>query len=399
MKVLLVHNFYGSTAPSGENLVFEAEKALLEKMGHTVLTYTRHSDEIRRQGMLGAIKGALAVPWNPFSATKILKVLDEFKPDVVHAHNTFPLISPSVFHAIGQRAATVMTLHNYRLLCSAAIPMRDGKVCTDCIDRQSVLPALQHGCYRDSRVATLPLAANAALHRALGTWHHQVDAFIALSEFQKNLLGQGGLPVEKIHVKPNFYAGNPVVLPMNQRDEQVVFVGRLGEEKGVRTLIKAWQQWGAAAPLLRMIGDGPLREELQQQAKGLPIEFMGQISATDAQAQIAKARLLVLPSEWFETFGLVLIEAFSAGTPAAVSNLGPLPSIVKHGDSGVVFESANPSALLQAVQQVMNNPAQLEHLGLGARQSFETLYNEEANYQALMQIYVQAIAQNESRKS
>lgn len=398
MKVLMVHNFYGSTAPSGENLVFEAEKTLLEKMGHTVLTFTRHSDEIRAQGLRGAIKGAMAVPWNPFSATEMLKVLDEFKPDVVHAHNTFPLISPSVFHAIGQRAATVLTLHNYRLLCPAAIPMRDGKVCTDCIDRQSVLPALQHGCYRGSRVATLPLAANVALHRALGTWQHQVDAFIALSDFQKSLLGHGGLSVEKIHIKPNFYACNPVAVPFNQRAEQVVFVGRLSEEKGVRTLIKAWQQWGSAAPLLRMIGDGPLRDELQQQAKGLPIEFMGQIPAAAAQAQIAKSKLLVLPSEWFETFGLVLIEAFAAGTPAAVSNLGPLPSIVSHGDSGVVFEAANPSALLQAVRQVMNDPVQLKQFGLGARQAFETLYNEEANYVMLMDIYQAAITRSRQKK-
>ncbi len=141
------------------------------------------------------------------------------------------MISPSVFHAVGRRAARVLTLHNYRLLCPAAIPMREGKVCTDCIRQRSVLPALQHGCYRNSRLATVPLATNVALHRGIGTWQHQVDAFVALSDFQRNLMADGGLPKDKIHVKPNFYAGSPVVQPYAERPGYIVFVGRLGEEK------------------------------------------------------------------------------------------------------------------------------------------------------------------------
>ena len=394
MKVLLVHNYYGSEAPSGENTVFEAEKSLLQEYGHTVLCFTRHSDQIRATGLRGAIQGAAAVPWNPFAAAALRKVVDSFKPDVVHAHNTFPLISPSIFHAVGKRAARVLTLHNYRLLCPAGVPMRNGKVCTLCIDQGSVLPSLKHACYRGSRLATVPLAANVALHRALGTWQQQVDAFIALSDFQKDLMAQGGLPTEKIHVKPNFYAGNPTVLPFGQRGDYVVFVGRLGEEKGVRTLIKAWQQWGKAAPRLLMIGNGPLREELQQQAAGLPVEFMGQVSGEAAQLQIANARLLLLPSECFEGFPMVLREAFAFGTPAAVSNLGPLPSIVQQGVNGVVFEAGNPESLLSAVKQSLANKPDLESLSGGARRAFDALYNEQANYQQLMSIYQSAIQKN-----
>ena len=160
MKVLLVHNFYGSAAPSGENQVFEAEKALLQSRGHEGAEFARHSDEIRGQGVWGTVRGAAATPWNLRSAQAIRQAVARFLPDVVHVHNTFPLISPSIFHALaGKGVARVLTLHNYRLFCPAAIPMRAGKVCTDCLDQRSVLPAFQHGCYRDSRLATLPLAS------------------------------------------------------------------------------------------------------------------------------------------------------------------------------------------------------------------------------------------------
>lgn len=394
VKVLLVHNYYGSEAPSGENNVVEAERALLEKNGHAVTVYSRSSDQIRKNGIRGAIRGGVSTPWNPIAAAEVGKLVRQTKPHVVHVHNTFPLISPSIFHSIGQHAARVLTLHNYRLLCPAAIPMRSGKVCTDCIDRRSILPSLRYGCYRGSRAATLPLAANVLLHRLAGTWRNQVDAFIALSEFQKELMARGGLPISKVHVKPNFYAGNPKVAPLLERPNHVVFVGRLGEEKGVRTLISAWRQWGDAAPLLRMIGDGPLRDELIESAKGLRVEIVGQISAEKAQEQIACARMLILPSEWFEGFPMVVREAFAFGTPVAASNIGPLPSIVQHGVNGVVFEASNPSALVSVVKNALENESSLALMAHGARNAFEELYNEKANYYTLMQIYEDAMKVN-----
>ena len=184
LKILLVHNFYSSAVPSGENQVFEAEKRLLLQYGHEVQEFIRRSDEIRGDRILGTLRGAVATPYNPFMAASIKKKVKDFKPDIVHVHNTFPLISPAIFHSIGHSAARVLTLHNYRLICPSAIPMRDGKICTDCFGSHWPLPSVQHGCYRNSRIATLPLAASVALHWALGTWKHQVDAFISLSEFQ-----------------------------------------------------------------------------------------------------------------------------------------------------------------------------------------------------------------------
>ena len=194
MRLLVVHNFYGSEAPSGENMVYQAEKALLKSRGHSVEEFTRHSDEIRSKGFRGQLRGALATPWSRRSARELRNHVERMRPDVVHVHNTFPLISPSIFHAIGHRAARVLTLHNYRIFCAAAIPMRHGRVCTECLDSRSVLPSLRYGCYRDSRAATVPLAAGVALHRRLGTWSNHVEAFISLTEFQRELLSWSGLP-------------------------------------------------------------------------------------------------------------------------------------------------------------------------------------------------------------
>jgi len=394
MKILVVNNFYGSSAPSGETQVFETENKMLLQHGHEVVEFTRHSDEIRSAGAMGTLKGALATAYNPFMARAIKKKIEGFKPDVVHVHNTFPLISPAIFHAIGNRAARVLTLHNYRLLCPAAIPMRDGKVCTDCLDMRSVWPSIQHGCYRNSRLATLPLAANVALHRALGTWQNDVDAFIALTDFQRTTMIAAGLPGERVHVKPNFFPGNPRVIPWTERDKYAVFVGRLSEEKGVRALIKAWITWGADAPELRIVGDGQLKAELEKAAAGTSIRFLGQLPPEETIRQIAHARLQLLPSEWFEGFPMVVREAFAVGTPAAVSNLGPLPSIVNHGINGIVFEAANPQLLLTTVRSAWQTLGMLEHLGAGARNSFETLYTEDINYARLMEIYQAAIERN-----
>ena len=391
MKTLLVHNFYRSATPSGENQVLEAEHNMLTAHGHTVRLFSRHSDTLRAQGALGAVRGALATPWNPLAARSLRHTCDAFGPDVVHVHNSFPMISPAIFPAIGRRAARVLTLHNYRLFCPAAIPMRAGQVCTQCLDTRSALPALRHGCYRGSRLATAPLALSVALHRWLGTWTNEVDAFIALSDFQRQAMVAAGLPGHKVHVKPNFYPGDPAVVPWAQRAPCVVFAGRLTAEKGVVNLLRAWQAWGPGAPELRLVGDGELRPELERMAAGLPVRFLGQLPGAQAQAEIAAARLLVLPSECFETFGLVVVEAFAFGTPAAVSDLGPLPHIVGAGRSGVVFPPADAPSLLHEVRSAWDTPGLLAQLGRGARAEFESRYTEAANYRLLMNIYQHAL--------
>jgi glycosyltransferase involved in cell wall biosynthesis len=400
VKILLVHNYYGSGAPSGENQVFELERALLERHGYDVQVFVAMSDRLRARPVLGRIEGALVTPWSWRGARDVRREVVRFAPDVVHAHNTFPLLSPAIFHAIGTRAARVLTLHNYRLHCAAAIPLRNGQPCTECMDRRSVLPALRHGCYRGSVLATAPLAASVALHRALGTWERQVEAFVALTEFQRELMVASGLPAERTWVKPNFYPGSPKPLEWSQRRECVVFAGRLSEEKGVAHLVDAWIAWGDSAPELRILGDGPLRRSLEARASAAVasgrIRFLGQVAPSEAETEIARARLLALPSVWFEGFPMVLREAFAFGTPAAVSGIGPLPRIVEHGRTGVVFRPGDAATLLKEVRSVWNGGT-LETMSRAARLEFELRYAQDANRKQLMAIYERAIEVQKER--
>jgi glycosyltransferase involved in cell wall biosynthesis len=386
----MVHNHYGSGAPSGENLVFALERDLLRRNGHDVETLERFSDTLRLWGAAGAIAGAAMTPWNPLAARAMAKAMTKFRPDVVHVHNTFPMISPSVF-AAAKGAARVLTLHNYRLLCPAAIPMRQGETCTECIDQKSVVPAMRHGCYRGSRLATLPLAANIALNRWRRTWQRDVEAFIALSDFQRNLMAHAALPKERIFIKPNFYPGTPKPSKFEERPQRVVFAGRLSPEKGVRDLIDAWLAWGEDAPELRIIGHGALWSELTDRAAGAGnISFLGQVDSQTAEAEIGSARLLILPSRWFEGFPLVLREAFALGTPIAVSNKGPLPEIAAQAD-GLVFDANNPKDLYDKVSARWSQSDRLAAMAKSSSLTFEAKYSERENLAMLIDIYKKAV--------
>ncbi|MEQ5767640.1 glycosyltransferase family 4 protein [Halomonas sp. H33-56] len=391
MNIILAHNFYSSKQPSGENEVVWSEKKLLEKNGNVVNMFSRHSDDLNEKHLSGKIRGAICTPWNISTTGEIRRRIAETSAEVVHVHNTFPLISPSIFYGVGDRAAKVLTLHNYRLFCSAAIPMRDGRVCVECLEKRTSIPALKHGCYRGSRLSTVPLAANIALHRFAKTWKNKVDAFIVLSEFQKSVMIDAGLPREKVFVKPNFYSGRPKVIPWGDREPCVVFAGRLSREKGIISLIDAWKIWGKKAPLLKVVGDGPLNDKVRNYADGLNIEFYGRLSQSDTVELISNAKLQILPSEWFEGFPMVVREAFAFGTPSAVSNIGPLPSIVSHGTSGIVFEPSNPTSIHKMVAKCWEDDGLLKHMGENARLEFESKYTEESNYETLLEVYRSAI--------
>lgn len=392
MRILLVHNHYGSTAPSGENEVVRLEHALLCDRRHDVRMLARHSDVLLRRGLLGAVQGALSVPWNPIEARRLAQEVERFRPDVVHVHNTFPMLSPAIFSAASGAGARVLTLHNYRLLCAAAIPMREGKTCTECIEDRTVLPAMRHGCYRHSRLATLPLAASIALHRARGTWQHDVEAFIALTGFQRSLMVAGGLPADRIEVKPNFYPGQPVPVPWAQRDPVCVFAGRLSPEKGIVKLIDAWVSWGESAPELKVVGDGPLRTLLEEKARGARVRFLGLRTAEQAQEAIAQARLVILPSECLEGFPMTVREAFAFGTPVAVSDLGSLPSLVVQGRCGILLHPFETGAMLQVLRAAWQDQAGLEVLGRAGHEEFLKRYTADANYTLLLDIYQRAVA-------
>jgi glycosyltransferase involved in cell wall biosynthesis len=402
-KIILAHNYYGSSAPSGENAVFEAEAALLQQHGHTVMELTRRSDEIRDQGLWGSLRGALSTPWNPFSKLAAENLIRRGAAEVFHVHNSFPLLSPAVFYAARKSGtATVLTLHNFRTFCAAGIPMRDERPCTDCLDSGSVRPALRHRCYRESLAATFPMAAMIWLHRWLGTWHSQVDAFIALTTFQKDILCSAGLPRERVFVKPHFFPNPPEVMPWSEREDKVIFIGRLRIEKGCHILLEAWRRWGAEAPRLEMIGEGPERPKLEETVArvglGEKVVFRGQLPFEEVQVRLRTARLLVLPSLCFEGFPMVIREAYSLGVPVAASRLGSMPCLIEDGNTGIMFEAGDANDLLDKVKNAWKLTQRLAAWGEAARREFDGKFTAAANYKLLMQIYEDAVAYRRKRR-
>jgi glycosyltransferase involved in cell wall biosynthesis len=278
--------------------------------------------------------------------------------------------------------------------------MRGGLVCTLCLDQRTVVPALRYGCYRKSRLSTVPLAVMVSLHRRLSTWSKDVDAFIALTEFQRDTLARAGLKREKIYVKPHFYVNTPQPLPWKEREEKVIYIGRLSEEKGVHVLVKTWRNWGNRAPQLEIIGDGPLRQNIEGaigHSSHSLVRITGQLPFDETQKRLGKAKLLVLPSLCFEGFPMVIREAFALGVPVAGSRLGPIPEIVSEGKTGVLFEPGDSEGIRRSIEGLWGKQEKLSAMGEATREEFEKKYTPEANYRLLMDIYERAMAYRRKR--
>jgi glycosyltransferase involved in cell wall biosynthesis len=391
MRILLTHNRY--QRPGGEDAVFAAEVRLLETQGHDVVRYEQSNDELRGNGMIGEITAGIKTVWSTKSFGEAKVLIAKEKPDVAHFHNTFPLISPAAYYACAEAGVPVVqTLHNYRLLCPAATFLREGKVCESCLGRSVAWPGVMHGCYRGSRPATAAVATMLATHRALGTWKTKVDAYIALTEFARRKFIQGGLPGERIFVKPNFLAGEFV--PRTQPGDYALFVGRLSEEKGVRHLPSAWSILTQPIPL-KIVGDGPQMEALSRTVATTSlkqIEMKGHQEAEGIRSLMSGARFLVFPSIWHEGFPMVIAESFASGVPVIASRLGSTAEIVQDGATGLHFESGDAADLAKKVEWAWNHPEEMARMGRAARAEYEAKYEASKNYEMLMEIYRRAIA-------
>lgn len=394
MNILLVHNYYRAATPSGENIVFEAEAALLESAGHRVERFTRSNDEIADAPLSTVLTATLRMASNPRATAQLRRTLQRFQPDVVHFHNTFPLLSPALLAAAREYgAAVVATLHNYRTVCAQGGLLREGRICTECLDRRDVWPGLRHGCYQ-GRFKSLFATHSIAHHRRAGTWREVPHALIVLTEFQQGLMERSGIPAQGLRVKPNFTAATQPI-PWSSRDDHVIFVGRLFKEKGVWTLLEAWRALGTRAPRLKIVGSGVASAAMQRRVVewGLSqkVEFLGVVPHAQAMDELARARLLIFPSLWYEPFGMALIEAYARAVPVLASRLGSLPAIVHENQTGALFPPGDASALAQAVSKLLADPAELERLGANALVEWERNYCPERNLAQLEAIYRDAL--------
>jgi len=332
-------------------------------------------------------KGSLAAQtvWSRKTIDDFSALLKQRKPEVIHVHNTFPLISPSLYWvAARERIPVVQTLHNFRLLCPQAMFLRDGRICESCLGKTPV-PALTHGCYHDSRSQTSVLVSMIVAHRLIGTFEHKVTRYIALNAFGKDKFVAGGLPVERIRVKPNFVERG---LPEGRSARSgYSFVGRLSQEKGLDAL-------AAAARLLpavrfEVVGTGPQVKTLEGIST---VNLRGAMAKSEAFSVVASTRALIFPSIWYETFGLVVVEAFSTGTPVIASRIGGIPGMVKDGVTGLLFNPGDSGDLAEKIGWAEANPERMAEMGRNARAEYEARYTPEQNYSELLDIYEDAIA-------
>lgn len=389
MRILLVHNEY--IHKGGEDTVLANETALLASRGHEVVPATVSNRSI--SGAVGQLKTALYTSSSPFGAAWMRQQIAKTRPDIVHVHNFFPLLSPSIYRVCNEQPVPVVqTLHNYRTICANAMLTRNGAPCELCVTG-SPYQGVRYRCYRDSAVATLPLARMIAVNRAAGTWQHRVDRFIALTEFARSRFLAAGFPPEKVVAKPNFVA-DPGPPPSAGDGEHVLFVGRLAAEKGIETLMQAWRQLDL--PLV-VAGDGPLLP-LVQAAASDRVVALGWKTGAEVASEMSRARFLVMPSTWYEGFPMTLVEAFALGRPVLVSRLGSMAEVVEDGVNGLHVNPGDAADWAVKVRWAFDHPQEMAAMGRNARRIYEQRYTAERNYDMLMAIYDDAVRACASRE-
>lgn len=385
MRILMVHNSY--LAPGGEDESTEAEELLLRSHGHEVDSFRESNRTIERNG---ALRTAARAIWSSSSYQRVQASLKQKKYDVMHVQNFFPLLSPSIYYAAKKEGVSVVqTLRNYRLLCPKANLFRDGKSCEDCVGKTIAWPSITHACYRGSRAGTVAVAAMLATHHFLRTWSREVDVFIALTEFSRRKFLEGGLPERKLIVKPNFVY--PDVCAGGGAGKYFIFVGRLAPEKGIVTLLKAWELVSKNV-VLKVVGDGPLEAQVKEAASRLHnVQWLGRRRKEEVYSLVSDAACLVFPSEWYEGMPRTIIESLAVGTPILAANIGAMNEMIRHNETGVLFKAGDSRELYLAARSLSEDTYLIRAMRRHARSDFEAKYTAERNLPLLLNVYEQAV--------
>lgn len=388
MRILIVHNRYQQSG--GEDAVVETEFNLLKGFGQEVRLYERTNDEINDYSFFRKIDFLWNMGWSQGSYNDIRQVLKEFVPDVVHFHNIFFTLTPSVYQACRDEGIPVVqSLHNFRLLCSNALFFRDNRACEECLEHKNLWRGVYYGCYRNSRLMTALVVRMLKTHWDQRTWLDQVDLYITATEFSRRKYMTAGIPAEKIavkpHVEPNHLVGE------NTDKGYALFVGRLTPEKGIDVLLKAWKK----RPLLplKILGDGPQAAELKKEAQGInQVEFLGFVSQEHYGEYMRGAKFLIIPSLCYENFPRVVAESYSYGIPVLASALGGFPEIVPDKETGLLFHPGDADDLLAKIEWLLSHEDHRLSMQQNICKVYATTYGSRKNYETLMDIYKKAAA-------
>jgi glycosyltransferase involved in cell wall biosynthesis len=387
MKLLLCHNHYQQAG--GEDEVFAAESALLESFGHQVVRYTVHNDRIAD---MGRVRLATDTLWNRESHRHVKRLIRRERPDVVHFYNTFPLLSPSVYHAArNEGCPVVQSLHNYRLLCPNGLFYREGRICEDCLGKFVPWNGVLHKCHRNDRAATAVTTAMLVGHRLLGTWKRTVDIYVAgMTNFVREKFRAGGIPVDRLVLKPNFVFPDP-----GEGDGDggyALFAGRLTPEKGLATLLEAWKRLPEDRSLT-ILGDGQMAPEVERAVARHPgIEWLGRKSLDETFALLKRAAFLICPSQWYEAMPRILVDSFAVGTPVLASDLGAMADVVHDGLEGLHFRVGDAEHLADRASWLFEHPDERAKMRTAARAEYQDRFTAEKSHEILMDVYRRALA-------
>jgi glycosyltransferase involved in cell wall biosynthesis len=385
VKILLVHNYYQRAG--GEDVVVEREQALLNARGHDARLHSVSNAAVR--SAWDAIRTACRTPYSGVARRRMAAAIERLRPEIVHVHNFFPLLTPSIFDACREaRVPVVQTVHNYRHVCLNASLFRNGRVCEACLGKSVPWPGVIYGCYRGSRAASGAVAAMLTLHRLRRTWLDKVDMYISPTEFVRQKLVQGGFPAHKIVVKPHFVDPDPG--PGAGRGGYALFVGRVSPEKGLPTALAAWSRLGGTVRL-KVVGDVPAAFRADVSSRGAAgVDWLGARPHSQVQALMRDALVLVFPSACYETFGLVVAEAFAAGLPVIASDIGTMSAMISNGQTGLHFRPNDPEDLAAKVSWLCAHPEARAVMAQAARAEFERKYTADHSYRTLVDVYGQA---------
>lgn len=381
-RILMVHNYY--QIPGGEDTVVANEMQMLKKYGHHVMFYSRNNSELNEMSKFQKLFLPVNTIFNFRTYRDIKRIIKQEKIDIVHVHNTLNLISPSVYYAAIQCGVPVVqTVHNFRLLCPGAIFYRNGHICEDCLEK-GLWCAIRYNCYRNSKMQTLACVISTKFHRIIGIYG-KIN-YICLTDFNKEkLLKLKQVKENKIFIKPNFVENTQKFIPVEKRENQFVFSGRLDKLKGIDILLKSWKKMGKRAPKLIVCGTGPMEEWCKEfvEKNKINVEIKGFISNEDVKKILANSKALILPTQLYEGFPMSIVEAYSVGTPVIGSNIGNVKSVIEERITGVIFTPTSKEMLIEAIIYILG----FHNIQESTKNVYLEKYTIQKNYIKLLNIY------------
>lgn len=391
MRVLQAHNRHATRG--GADVVMDQDRELLTGAGHEVRQLVTEAAE-------GAdLRSATMAVWNHETVRRVKAAVEEFRPDVMHVHTPFPLMSPTVFRAARRLGVpTVATMHSFRYTCIAGTLRRDGAICEDCVGRRLKVPAVRHRCYHDSTAASASLATSLTLHHTIGTFGTRVDRFLTMTDFARDILVRDGVPAEHVRVKPNHVEDPGTPAAWESRGPHVLFSGRLVEEKGIRTLLEGWRRSRHDGFELRVCGDGPLRELVQDAAAADgSVRLLGWLSSERLQEEQRQATLTIVPSEWYEAGPpLVLLESLASRTPVLCSDLENICASVVEHSAGETFRMGDPADLARQLTTLLADDQRMRAAGERGRELYEASHTPAHSLHVLERTYREVLGEGQS---